>query len=211
MTVACDTSAAYVLGALSAAERSTFETHLTGCQDCRQAVADLAGIPGLLSRVSRDDLVDPVPVPDTLVPGLLRAVRRTGRRRRLAVGGLAAAAVVLAVAGTLVAVDRADQSPPAQAMTSVVNSPVRATAALVRHRWGTEITMNCTYEDESKWSRPYTLVAVDGDGGEHQLAEWSVGPSHEATVRGSVPLQPEQIDRLEIRTVTGTALLRLTP
>jgi anti-sigma factor RsiW len=211
MTVVCDSSAAYVLGALPAAERSASEAHLTDCDDCRQAVADLAGIPGLLSRVSRDDLVDPLPVPDTLVPGLLRAVRRTARRRRFAVGGLAAAAVVLAIAGTLVATDRADPSPPTEAMTAVVNSPVRATAALVRHAWGTEVTMRCTYEDDSEWSRPYTLVAVDDGGGEHQIAEWSVGPSHEATVSGSVPLQPDQIDRLEIRTLSGVALLRLTP
>jgi len=211
MTVACDSSAAYVLGALSASERSAFESHLAGCQDCRQAVADVAGIPGLLSRVSPDDLADPVPVPDTLVPGLLRAVRRSGRRRRLAVGALAAAAVVLAVAGTLVVVDRSDNAPTAVAMTAVVDSPVTATAALERRGWGTEITMDCEYADESEWSRPYDLVAVDDAGKSYAIATWVVGPGKTASISGSVPVQPDHIDRLEIRLTSGQPLLRLSP
>jgi anti-sigma factor RsiW len=212
MTVACDSAAAYVLGALPAAERSVFEQHLAGCPDCRHTVADLAGIPGLLSRVAPDDLADPLPVPDTLVPGLLRAVRRSGRRRRLVVGTLSAAAVLLAVTGTAVVVNRSDDThEPGVAMTAVVDSPVRATAALVAHRWGTEVTMACTYEDDSEWSRPYSLVAVNDQGQEREIATWVVGPSHEATVNGSVPWQPSHIRSVEVRTVSGTALLRLEP
>jgi hypothetical protein len=212
MTVACDSAAAYVLGALPAAERSAFESHLAGCADCRQTVSDLAGIPGLLSRVSADDLADPLPVPDTLVPLLLRAVRRTGRRRRLVVGTLAAAAVLLAIGGTATIVHRSTDSPaPGVAMTAVVHSPVRATAALVAHPWGTEVTMECTYDDTSEWSRPYSLVAVDRQGQERELATWVVGPSHEAKVSGSVPWQPGDIRSIEVRTTSGTALLRLEP
>lgn len=213
MTVACDSAAAYVLGALPASERSTFEAHLTECTDCRRTVADLAGIPGLLSRVSPEDLADPPPVPDTLVPGLLRAVRRSGRRRRLLVGALSAAAVLLAIAGTAAVVDRSDQpdAPAMSAMTAVVDSPVTATAALVAHPWGTEVTMTCRYEDSSEWSRPYDLVAVNDRGESRRLATWVVGPSHEATVNASVPWQPDHIDRLEIRLVSGQPLLRLSP
>lgn len=43
--------AAYVLGALSPTERGEFESHLAGCADCRTAVAELAGLPGLLAQV----------------------------------------------------------------------------------------------------------------------------------------------------------------
>lgn len=213
MTVACDSAAAYVLGALSAAERSAFESHLGTCQDCRQAVSDLAGIPGLLSRVSAADLADPLPVPDTLVPGLVRAVRRSGRRRRLVVGALSAAAVLVAIAGTVVVVDRPTDNQQASqvAMTAVVDSPVTASAALVGHKWGTEITMECRYSDNSGWSLPYNLVAVNDRGEERQIATWVVGPSHEATVSGSVPWPRDHIDRLEIRLTSGTPLLRLTP
>jgi Putative zinc-finger len=212
MTVVCDSAAAYVLGALPAGERSEFEAHLAQCPDCRQAVSELAGIPGLLSRVSADDLVDPVPVPDTLVPGLLRAVRRSGRRRRVLVGVLSAAAVVLAVAGTAVVVDRpAHDDLSGVAMTAVVDSPVSASARLVAHPWGTAITMNCHYADSSEWSRPYALVAVNDKGESKEIATWVVGPSHQATVSGSVPWQPEAISRIEVRLTSGQPLLRLSP
>jgi hypothetical protein len=213
MTVVCDSAAAYVLGALPASERAEFETHLTECPDCRHTIADLAGIPGLLSRVSPADLTDPEHAPDTLVPRLLREVRRSGRRRRLVVGTLAAAAVVLAVAGTALVVsgDDAPSTPVATAMTAVVPSPVTASVALVSHPWGTAITMECRYDDASEWSRPYDLVAVDDAGTSYDLATWVVGPGKTASLTGSVPVQPEHLDRLEIRTTTGQALLRLQP
>ena len=214
MTVACDSSAAYVLGALSAGERSAFESHLAECGDCRHTVAGLAGIPGLLSRVSPDDLADPVPVPDTLVPRLLRAVRRSALRRRIIVGSLSAAAVVLAIAGTAIVVDRSDGQPAGRsmtAMTAVVDSPVTASMSLLPHAWGTEITMDCSYDDASEWSLPYDLVAVNDRGEEREIATWVVGPSHEATVTGSVPWPRDHIDRVEIRLTSGKPLLRLKP
>jgi anti-sigma-K factor RskA len=213
MSVDCDAAAAYVLGALTAAERSAFEAHLAGCEDCRQTVSDMAGIPGLLSRVSPADLADPLPVPDTLVPGLLRAVRRSTRRRRLVVGTLSAAAVLVAITGTAVVVHRSHDTggPPLTAMSAVVASPVTASAAFVTHPWGTEITMKCAYADTSEWSRPYDLVAVNDQGEERTLATWVVGPSHRAEVSGSVPWPRDHIARVEVRLTSGEPLLRLSP
>jgi anti-sigma-K factor RskA len=213
MTTGCDSAAAYVLGALAAGERSDFETHLAQCTECRQSVGELAGIPGLLSRVSVDDLAHDMPVPDTLVPGLLRAVRRSGRRRRVAVGALSAAAVVLAITGTVLVVNRGDApvAPVATAMTAVAPSPVSASVALVSHRWGTAITMTCRYAEDNEWSRPYDLVAVDDTGTSYDIATWVVGPGKTASISGSVPVSREHIDRLEIRATSGTPLLRLSP
>ena len=48
--------AAYVLGSLSAAERREFEAHLAHCPACRGAVADLSGVPALLSQLGRDEV-----------------------------------------------------------------------------------------------------------------------------------------------------------
>jgi hypothetical protein len=214
MTTSCESAAAYVLGALPASERVEFEAHLVECQDCRQTVAGLAGIPGLLSRVSPDDLTDPVPVPDTLVPRLLRAVRRSALRRRVVVGMLGAAAVLVAITGTALVVDRSGgdgAGASMTAMTAVAPSPVTAQASFVTHSWGTEIKMECQYADASEWSLPYDLVAVSDQGEERQIATWVVGPSHEATVSGSVPWQPDHIDRVEIRSTSGTPLLRVQP
>lgn len=45
----------YVLGAIEAADRSTVDAHLACCADCRDELAELAGLPRLLSRVAADD------------------------------------------------------------------------------------------------------------------------------------------------------------
>ncbi len=50
-----DWDAAYVLGMLSPDERRTYEDHLTECPPCSAAVAELAGMPGILSRLSADE------------------------------------------------------------------------------------------------------------------------------------------------------------
>ncbi len=73
-------AAAYVIGALSPAERLEFEKHLSVCDDCTRAIRELAGLPGLLGRVEpraswSSPLVDG-PVPDTLLPTLSRAGAR---------------------------------------------------------------------------------------------------------------------------------------
>jgi len=54
---------AYVLGALSPAERAAFERHMADCPACREAVAEIAVLPGLLGRL------DPVAARQLLAPG----------------------------------------------------------------------------------------------------------------------------------------------
>ncbi|MDT5013103.1 MAG: hypothetical protein QOH57_4720, partial [Mycobacterium sp.] len=48
--------AAYVLGSLSSAERHEFESHMRTCKACRQAVAEISGMPALLSRVDSKEI-----------------------------------------------------------------------------------------------------------------------------------------------------------
>jgi hypothetical protein len=47
--------AAYMLGALSPADRREYEEHLASCPTCQAAVSELAAIPGLLAQVSPAD------------------------------------------------------------------------------------------------------------------------------------------------------------
>ncbi|RDI46816.1 anti-sigma factor family protein [Nocardia mexicana] len=54
--------APYVLGALDRAERLEYEAHLAQCPGCREAVAELSGMPGLLGQVDAEvalALIDP--------------------------------------------------------------------------------------------------------------------------------------------------------
>jgi anti-sigma factor RsiW len=63
-----DWDAAYVLGALSSAERRDFERHLHSCPRCTQAVSELAGMPGLLARVDPDDVAALLAVDSAIAP-----------------------------------------------------------------------------------------------------------------------------------------------
>jgi carotenoid cleavage dioxygenase len=49
--------AAYVVGALSDADRREFEAHMVGCTSCRNAVTDLAGLPPLMSLLDYDQVI----------------------------------------------------------------------------------------------------------------------------------------------------------
>ncbi len=46
-------SGVYVLGALSPTERRAYEEHLSRCHQCRDDLASVAGLPGLLARLSQ--------------------------------------------------------------------------------------------------------------------------------------------------------------
>jgi anti-sigma factor RsiW len=111
--------AAYVLGALSAEDRRDFERHLQTCPACAGAVAELAGLPGILSALPVAEAVaiteaGPAGPTDADAhlrtalhqPGLVQrlagaAVKRTRRTRiRVAVGAVAVA-VVIALGGGL--------------------------------------------------------------------------------------------------------------
>ena len=110
---------AYILGSLSPADRSAFERHLAGCADCALGVRQLAGLPGLLARVSPDALETagaPEPVPPTLLPALVSEARRSQRRRSAVLVGLAAAAALVVAGGSVVAMNVLDddQAPTAQ-------------------------------------------------------------------------------------------------
>ena len=116
---------AYVLGALSPEDRVAFERHLPGCPECAQSVRELAGLPGLLARVPVEILDPeklPMPVPETLLPALVRRVRRSQRRRTWIAGGLVAAAATIAIGAVVVAPWATVTTTPASAAPTVAHS-----------------------------------------------------------------------------------------
>ncbi len=221
--------AAYVLGALSPAERREFETHVKGCAACARSTDDLAGLPDLMSMVSVEEFTAEAETPpETLLPSLVRAVRREQVQRRLAVGVAAAAAACLIAVGA-VSLTRTDSPPVAspastpsastasgttnQAMTAVVPSSVTASARLVDVAWGTRIDLTCAYnptEPRPGEGRPYALVVIDRDGTAQQVATWKALPNRELTVMGASSLARRDIAAVEIRTLSGRAILRLS-
>ena len=158
---------AYVLGALSPAERAAYERHLATCSFCREAVADIAVLPGLLGRLSSADferLLDPdfaSPRPQprrTSMPDLVTAAQSTRReerkRLRWRVMGTALAAACLALVVGIGAVfwmgRGATPDPtvpgPTVAMTPANSQvPVTAQINLAGAPGGTKVNLVCAY------------------------------------------------------------------
>jgi hypothetical protein len=215
--------AAYVLGALSPAQRREFEAHLAGCETCARSVRELAGLPGLMTGLGVDAFADepdgpdgPVPVPESLLPRLLAEVRRQRRRRVwLTVGAAAAALVVVAtLAGVLLVrgtgtVPEAT-TPPAQQMTQVDQDRLTASVSLEPVAWGTRMHLRCTYAEG--WGDPgvsYALVVHTRDAGAQQVATWRAVPGRETRLEAATDADLADIGRVDV-VVAGTDRRLLT-
>jgi hypothetical protein len=223
----------YVLGALSPAERQEFEQHLSGCAECAQSVRELAGLPGLLSRVDRDVLESPpavTPVPDSLLPALVDRVRRARRRRTFVTAGLAAAAAAIVAVGSLGVTGAFDSdqsrtapssspgatptSPAGQAMTPVGSVPVRASVAFETVAWGTRLDLTCTYVTdggvyESAPSATYVLVVHTRDGRTEKVGTWRALPGTTMRLSAATASSRQDIASVEVWTEKGRPVLKL--
>jgi hypothetical protein len=226
--------AAYVLGALSPADRLEFERHLPGCERCRQSVAELAGLPGLLGRVPREQVEAPLPfepLPATVLPALVAAVRREQRRKAVLVtlGAAAAVAVVALGVGALAARDdgrepsalpttttgSSTSTPaPAHAMDVVVDYGVRAEVSLTQVKWGTKVGINCHYAEredgyDSGHAYRYNLVVYTRNGKLDPVSSWLAKPGEAYVAEPITAAKLEQITRVEVQSSHGQTILRL--
>jgi len=204
--------AAYVLNALSPEERSAFEAHLETCPDCQDRVAEARAGAELLAGLTMADVADPGPVPDTLLPGLLRQAGRERAHRRLLTGsiGAVAAATITALVIVLWPGGGSTSSSPAQALVPVRPSPVTATATLVSKAWGTEIDLHCKYSDSVERWEPYRLVVVDNRGGKHDAGSWTLAAGKEVTFTSGTAVPEADISRVEITLEDGSPILQLS-
>jgi hypothetical protein len=191
---------AYVLGALSPAERAAYERHLATCSFCREAVADIAVLPGLLGRLDPADfekLLAPDPPQRTRrssMPDLVMAAQSTRREERKRVrwrvlgSTLAAACLALVVGiGAVFWMGRGGTPTtplpgPVVAMTPA-NDRVQVTAqiSLVTAPGGTTVNIVCFYNRGDAESKPYLvrLVAYGPDDEIEQLGSWTASPGKE--------------------------------
>lgn len=209
--------AAYVLGALSPAERRDFEEHLAGCPACQAAVSEVAGLPGLLAQVPAEDaaLLAAAPPTDVLddgpPPDLVARIRaRSSRRRRwvVPVAG-AAAALVLALAGTGYALGLlpfGSSDPRRLAFEAVRPTALTAVVDVVPVENGTDIEVQCAYGETNEPSpgsgygnADYTIFVIDRAGNATEIKRWGVKPNRTMTPEGHTRLKAGQIEAVEIR------------
>ena len=210
--------AAYVLGSLSPDERAEFEQHLAGCERCRAAVGELAGMPGLLAQVPAAEawgLTDePLPTPTTTptpppaAPTVVELPQRSGPRW----WQVAAAAVLVAVLGglggygvrALVERDEAQRL----AFSAVVPSPLTAVVDLAPVNGGTDVRVECQYAEATE-GEAYSVWVVDAAGRGSEVKPWTVRPNRVMHPSGVSPLELDAIAAVEIREGDeGQVLLR---
>jgi hypothetical protein len=213
--------AAYVLGALSPADRRAFEEHLATCPACAESVAELAGMPGLLARVPISEALDETPeepMPATLLPSLFDEVARKRRQRRWYAGGAilaAAAALIVLLVMTIVPGTTTGSGTRVEAgakMSAVIPVPIHATASIQNVGWGSKITVHCGYDPGNYGARKYALTVTPKDTSKpDQVATWMIQPGKDATVQGSSSLHSADIASIAITSESGKPLLRLNP
>lgn len=115
-----DWDGAYVLGALSPAERHEYEQHLAGCPGCGAAVRELAGIPGLLARTR--DLGTQATGALPSLAAQVTAVRPRRPRRLTSLAAAAAVAAAAVLASTLGTRDTGEEPGSAPLQSRVVAS-----------------------------------------------------------------------------------------
>ena len=215
--------AAYVLGALTPADRHAYEDHLQVCEACRLSVAQLAPMPGLLARarpvIEADAAVTPDGGPPINLVSLVErreAKRLQTIRRRVTVAVVSlAAAVALAVA--IPALVTSDVTPPTAtvALAPVGDTSLTASVDFTSVGWGTAISMDCTYPASTSApyypaNTTYSLVVTDTAGNETQVSTWQAVPGKTITLDAGTATPVDQIATVEVRNSAGDAVLSST-
>jgi hypothetical protein len=212
---------AYVLGALPADERREYEAHLAGCPSCAAAVADLAGLPGVLNRLPLEDALairdQPDPVGTVVRDGRQVRVLADRARRRRRQGRLRAAAAGVAVAAVLagggVAVGTQLGDDPAGTTAAATAEPrtldlrpvggtgLSAQLTVTPTRWGTRFDWHCSYPTGSGpgYPRAYALVVTAADGTQTTVATWESSGTSSSGLAAAADLTTGSIRSVDIR------------
>ena len=210
---------AYVLGALSPAERTAYERHLATCSFCREAIADISGLPDLLSRCdplavrrSRPSvaeefarLLDPGPAKDARYgEPVAPAVPRPIRLLRIAA---AAVLVVMLGAGAL-AWTRNGTSGSVVTMSSVDgSSAITGTVRLTSTSGGTRVTVVGAYRETVPPPYIFRLIAYGPAGEREQIGSWQAVPGARFAMEGVTHFARGGLTRLELVRHDGRAVL----
>jgi hypothetical protein len=210
--------AAYVLGALSLEDRRTYESYLAANPARAAELTELAGLPGILNALSRDeavaltDLAGAEPSddrPDNVASLAHAAAKRQRRTRRTVLATALASAAALLIAGGVVGATVFSRStPPAQtvAMQPMEPTPregLTAQLAVTEKKWGTELNWACEYtKDWSRNVKSYDIVVTTHDETKYVVGSWKPAGDEATGLSAATSIPKEQIRSVDIR-VTG--------
>ncbi|MCJ1705683.1 anti-sigma factor [Rathayibacter sp. VKM Ac-2926] len=211
-----DWDAAYLLGALSPADRRAYEQHLRVCPGCREALGEFVAIPGLLAHLPQEDalalLETEQRVEETAPPALLahlaRATDALRRRTRFRIAGLVLAAAGVSAAAAI-ALPLVVGTPPTVventvALAAAPGVPVEASVRFVPEAWGTRIDMDCSWEESGAAtggaaSVGYVMYVTDTAGSTEPIGSWTSTPGSTVEPSLSTGLPLAEIASVEVR------------
>ncbi len=210
--------AAYVLGALSLEERRTYESYLAANPTRSAELTELAGMPGILNALSRDEAVAltdlggaaPVEASDNVASLAQAAAKRQRKSRRTFLTAAVASAAALLIAGGVVGATVFSRSTPSvetvamQPMQQTPREGLTAQLAVTEKKWGTELNWACEYTKD--WSRnvdSYDLVVTTRDGTQTAVGSWKPAGDEATGLSAATSIPTSQIRTVDIR-VTGT-------
>lgn len=177
----------YVVGAIEPNERSMLDAHLSQCYGCREELAGLAVLPAMLHRIplteaeqiarvglSGTDNDGPAP---QVLSGLLTEVRVSRRTKRRHALLAAAAAILIAVSGTVAATSALNQYSQSASALELVTGHHDGLSGEVKYgksaQWGTEILTRVRGIPEGTHCEFWITTA---SGTTELVGGWMVGP-----------------------------------
>jgi hypothetical protein len=193
----------YVLGAIGPAERAQVDDHLAVCPWCREQLAGLAGLPGLLRRVPLDEALQAGtddasgPPPGPPLDRLIDRVSRIRLRRRLTA---AIAAVVIALAAALTvqvlhtwpASTTAVTAPHWSSVIAGASAATGASAAVryAAQPWGTELEVRVS---GIRAGTRCQVGVINAQGQDIDAGGWIIAGSEYTWYPGSAPWPTDKL------------------
>ncbi len=197
----------YLMGALDPVDRAEVDAHLRTCESCREELASYAGLPGLMSRVTREEVVSEALLPPpSLLPSVLAAVERQRvreARRLYRWRAGTAAALVAAAAGVVVVAGVPGTGPSRVVFTAAAGQSASGDLSLVDKPWGTALHLRVRLPEATS----YVAWAVDETGHRTVAASWGRTAEGRMDVDGASALHGRSLASVVVSTDTGVPLL----
>lgn len=220
---------AYLLGSLDPAEHLELEQHITECAICRQELVEVAHLPGLLHRLTLEDVspqtaaqspmpgatasIDPPSLPDatTAITSARSWLRRHLTRSRT---GLVAAIIGMVLIAGAMACRELLAEPGQQASSGVTTwsatnaaGGIDTTARLASQPWGTDIRLRM---EDLPPGQTCKLVVRARTGPAETAGWWSTNYEAQLTVPASTSIPLSDIDRVDVIRSDNIVLATLT-
>jgi anti-sigma factor RsiW len=201
----------YLVGALDAAERAEVEAHLGDCPDCQAELAELAGLPSMLERLTIDDFpLEPLQAPADLfdrVAARARAEQEEGKRREVGryrrLTAVAAAAVVIAGAGIGSAIVFHGHHDGGATVFSHTQAGVTMRVTLASQATGTGLHVTVSGLPRNEHC---SLIAIAKDGTRDIAGRWDATYSGWAQETGSTRIPQSELSHLVLIGTNGENL-----